>query len=101
MIRTIPFNSETSLRITSRENTELPSHALLSYKSIEVIFRLSDSPTKQICEDRSASIEFLINEKYIAMLDNYVVTSLSAKSSEAQPFRTFYCKRAAMYKALN
>ena len=26
MIRTIPFNSETSLRIRSRENTELPSN---------------------------------------------------------------------------
>ena len=35
------------------------------------------------------------------MLDYYVVTSLSAKSSEGQPFRIFYCERAAMYKALD
>ena len=35
------------------------------------------------------------------MLDYYVVTSLSEKSSEAQPFRTFYCERVAMYKALD
>ena len=35
------------------------------------------------------------------MLDYYVVTSISAKSSEAQPFITFYCERATMYKALN
>ena len=26
------------------------------------------------------------------MLDYYLVTSLSAKSSEAESFRTFYCK---------
>ena len=35
------------------------------------------------------------------MLDYYVVTSLSAKSSEAEPFRTFYWERVAMYKALD
>ena len=35
------------------------------------------------------------------MLDYYVVTSLSAKSSEAESFRTFYCERVAMYKALD
>ena len=33
------------------------------------------------------------------MLDYYVVTSLSAKSSEAESFRIFYCKQIAMYKA--
>ena len=45
---------------------------------------------KQISEDGLARNEFLINEEFVAMLDNYVVTSLSAKSSEAQPFRNFY-----------
>ena len=34
------------------------------------------------------------------MLDYYVVTSLSAKSSKGESFRTFYCERVAMYKAL-
>ena len=32
------------------------------------------------------------------MLDYYVVTGLSAKSSEAEPLRIFYCERVAMYK---
>ena len=45
---------------------------------------------KQIREDGSASDEFLINEEFITRLDYYVVTSLSAKSSEAESFRTFY-----------
>ena len=44
---------------------------------------------KQISEDGLAINEFLINEEFIAMLDYYVVTSLSAKSSEGQPFRIF------------
>ena len=35
------------------------------------------------------------------MLDYYVVTSLSAKSSEVESFRTSYCERVAMYKALD
>ena len=56
---------------------------------------------KQISDDGSASNEFLINEEFITVLDYYVVTSLSAKSSEAEPFRTFYCKWVAMYKALD
>ena len=56
---------------------------------------------KQISNDGSASNEFLINEEFIAMLDYYVVTSLSAKSSEAQHFRTFHCVWLAMYKALD
>ena len=34
------------------------------------------------------------------MLDYYVVTSLSAKS-ETESFRSFYCERVAMYKALD
>ena len=56
---------------------------------------------KRICEDGSASDEFLINEEFIAMLDYYVVISLLAKSSEAESFRTFYCEQVAMYKALD
>ena len=44
---------------------------------------------KQISEDGSAHNEFFINEEFIAMLDYYVVTSLSAKQTEAQPLRTF------------
>ena len=63
---------------------------------------------KQISEDGSARNEiqfneFLMNEEFIAMLDYYVVTSLrlSVKSSEAKPFRTFYCDREAVYKALD
>ena len=48
-----------------------------------------------------ASDEFLINVEFIAMLDYYVVTSLSAKSSEAESFRTLYCERMAIYKALD
>ena len=35
------------------------------------------------------------------MLDYYVVASLSAKSSKAESFRTFYCERVAMYKAFD
>ena len=35
------------------------------------------------------------------MLDYDVVTILPAKSSEAQPSRTIYCERVAMYKALD
>ena len=35
------------------------------------------------------------------MLDYYVMTSLSTKSSEAVSFRTFYCDLVAMYKALD
>ena len=35
------------------------------------------------------------------MLDYDVVTILPAKSSEAQPFRTIYCERVAMYKTLD
>ena len=45
--------------------------------------------------------EFLIHEEFIAILDYYVVTSLSAKSGEAQHFRTFHCEWVAMYKALD
>ena len=45
------------------------------------------------------SNEFRVNEEFITMLDYYVLTSLSAKSSEAQHFRTFYCMWVAMYKA--
>ena len=56
---------------------------------------------KQISEDGSANDEFLINEEFISMLDYYVVTSLSTKSSEVKSFRTFYCERVAVYKALN
>ena len=55
---------------------------------------------KQIREDGSASNKFLINEEFINMLDYYVVTSLSAKS-ETESFRSFYCERVAMYKALD
>ena len=52
---------------------------------------------KQISEDGSASNEFqvLINEEFI------IVTSLSTKPSEAQPFRTFHSEQMAMYKALD
>ena len=52
-------------------------------------------------EDRLASNEFLINTEFFAMLDYYVVTSLSAQLSKGQPFRIFYCLRVAMYKALD
>ena len=48
-----------------------------------------------------ASDEFLINEEFMAMFDYYSATGLSSKLSEAEPFRTFYCKRVAMYKAFN
>ena len=41
---------------------------------------------KQISKDGSASDEFLINEEFITTLDYYVVTSLSAKLSEAESF---------------
>ena len=51
---------------------------------------MSDS-RKQIRENGSTSDEFLINEEFITMLDYYVMTSLSTKSSEAESFRTFYC----------
>ena len=43
---------------------------------------------KQISEDGSANNEFLINEEFITMLDSYVLTSLSATSSEAESLRT-------------
>ena len=56
---------------------------------------------KQNSEDGSAGNKFLINEEFIAMLDYCVVTSLSAKSSEGQPFRIFYCERVEMCKALD
>ena len=48
---------------------------------------------KQISEGGpgSTSDEFLINKEFIAMLDYYVVTSLSANSSKAESFRAFYC----------
>ena len=57
--------------------------------------------SKLISEDGSVSNEFLIKEEFIAMLNYYVVTSLSAKSIEAQHFRTFYCERVAVSKALD
>ena len=40
MIRTIPFNSETSLRIRSREKTELPSHERKPYFDQNQLLRL-------------------------------------------------------------
>ena len=43
----------------------------------------------QISDDGLASNEFLINEEFIAMLDHYVVKSLPAKLSEAQPSESF------------
>ena len=54
---------------------------------------------KQISEDGLAGNEFLINEEFTAILTYYVVTSLSAKSSETQIFRTFNCERMVMCKA--
>ena len=57
--------------------------------------------SKLISEDGSVSNEFLIKEEFIAMLNYYVVTSLSAKSIEAQHFRTIYCERVAVSKALD
>ena len=44
-----------------------------------------------------------MNYSSIAMLDYYLVTSLSAKLSEAEPFKNVYCEWVAMYnlKALD
>ena len=53
---------------------------------------------KQINADGSHSNEFLINEEFVAMLDYYVVVSLSAKASEAERFRPYYRQRVDIYK---
>ena len=41
-------------------------------------------------QDQLGRAVFLINEEFTAKLDYHVVKSLSAKSSEAKSFRTYY-----------
>ena len=53
---------------------------------------------KQIKADGSLSNEFLINEEFVAMLDYYVVVSLSAKASDAERFRPYYSQHVDIYK---
>ena len=56
---------------------------------------------KQINADGSPSDEFLINAEFVAMLDYYVVTSLSAKGPDAEKFRPYYRQHVAIYKAFD
>ena len=56
---------------------------------------------KQINADGSLSTEFIINAEFVAMLDYYVATSLSAKGPDAERFRPYYRKQVGIYKSFD
>ena len=48
-----------------------------------------------------SSDRLLINEEFIAMLNYYIATTVSAKSTDAEAQRPYYLERIALYKALD
>ena len=52
-------------------------------------------------EDGMSSDRLLINEEFIAILDYYIGTTPSAKSTDAEAQRPYYLERVVLYKALD